>query len=80
MTLRKINIDQAKVNLSTLVDAAAAEEIVLARKGRRVDRLLPYPESPRGWHGRGFASDPDLIVPDDFDNPLPEDVLTSFSK
>ena len=80
MAARSFNIYEAKANLSKLVDAAAAgEEIVLARNGRPLARLVAYHEPQASWRGRGFGSDPTLVVPDDFDDPLPDDVLASFS-
>jgi prevent-host-death family protein len=81
MALRSFNIYQAKANLSKLVDAAAAgEEIVLARNGKPLARLVPFGDPVQPWHGRGFGSDPTLVVPEDFDDPLPAEVLASFSK
>ena len=77
---RSFNIYEAKANLSKLVDAAAAgEEIILARNGRPLARLIAYRVSDPHWNGRGFGIDPNLIVPDDFDEPLPAEVLDSFS-
>ncbi len=81
MAARRFNIYEAKANLSKLVDAAAAgEEIVLARNGRPLAKLVAFVDPQVQWQGRGFGSDPSLVVPDDFDDPLPEDVLASFSK
>lgn len=78
MSIRSVNIYEAKTNLSKLVDAAAAgEEIVLARNGRPLARLVAFVE-PAVTGDRGFGSDPNLVVPDDFDGPLPPDVLASF--
>lgn len=54
----QVNIHEAKTHLSRLVDrAAAGEEIVIARSGRPVARLVAL-EGPRGpralgiWRGR----------------------------
>jgi prevent-host-death family protein len=54
----QVNIHEAKTHLSRLVDrAAAGEEIVIARAGRPVARLVPIGRSgtPRRlgvWRGR----------------------------
>ena len=47
--MRSVNIAQAKATLSALVDrAAAGEEIILARSGKPVARLVPLAgEAPR---------------------------------
>jgi prevent-host-death family protein len=75
--MRTVNIHAAKTNLSKLVDeAAAGTEIVIARAGRPVARLVALaPERPRRVLG---IFDGQWTVPDDFDAPLPDDVLDSF--
>lgn len=75
--MRKVNIHEAKTHLSRLVEQVeAGEEIVLAKAGRPVARLVPFapPRQPRklGLLAGRFT------VPDDFDAPLPEEVVASF--
>lgn len=71
------NLYEAKTSLSHLVDrAAAGEEIILAKAGKPMARLGPLeaarkPRKPGGWEGR-------MRIADDFDAPLPEDLLASF--
>jgi prevent-host-death family protein len=74
-----VNIHAAKTQLSRLVDAAAGgEEIIIARAGKPVARLVPLAEpAPVGKRVLGRL-DGQLNVPDDFDAPLPEDVLAEF--
>jgi len=79
MGVRVFNMYEAKANLSKLVDAAiAGEEIIVARNGRRLVKMIPYDDPTEAWTGHGFGSDPTLVVPDDFDEPLPDDILKSF--
>jgi prevent-host-death family protein len=79
--MQTVNIHAAKTHLSRLVDAAAAgEEILIARAGRPVARLVPLqdtPVRPRRQLGRLSSQ---LTVPADFDAPLPEDVLAGFER
>ena len=74
-----INIHAAKTQLSRLVDAAAAgEEIVIARAGKPIARLVPFtasPESRRRQLGRLAGQ---LKVPADFDAPLSDEELDRF--
>lgn len=57
---------------------AGGEEIVIARGGVPVARLVPV-DAP--GPGRGLGRDRGLYeVPVDFDAPLPEDVLESFER
>ena len=72
-----LNLYEAKTALSRLVDrAAAGEEIVIAKAGRPLAKLvaLDRPQkrrTPGGWQGKAR-------VADDFDAPLPDEVLDAF--
>lgn len=74
---RSVNIHEAKTHLSRLVeDVSAGAEIVIAKAGKPVARLVaPGPGRKRrklGWlTGK-------LVVPENFDEPLPKAVLASF--
>jgi prevent-host-death family protein len=75
--LRTINIHAAKTQLSRLVeDAAAGEEIVIAKAGKPIARLCPLATPPQQRIlGRLRGK---IHVPDNFDDPLPDDVLDAF--
>ncbi len=72
-----VNIYDAKTQLSRLVErAAAGEEIVIAKSGRPQARLVPLaskgaPRKPGLLKGR-------VRMGDDFDAPLPDDILERF--
>ncbi len=71
--MRQINIHDAKTHLSRLVeDAAAGEEIVIAKAGRPVARLVKLEEMPRERKFGRF--DGRIRIGEDFDDPLPEDI------
>lgn len=75
--LKPVNIHAAKTHFSRLVERAAkGEEIVIARAGRPVARLVPLssagrPRRPGLLKGR-------IRIRKDFDAPLPDDVLRRF--
>ena len=75
----KVNVHVAKTHLSRLLArAAAGEEVVISRAGEPVARLVPVKKRKRkpvlGMdHGRGW-------IADDFDAPLPPEVLASFNR
>ncbi len=77
--MQTINIHAAKTQLSRLVDkAAAGEEIIIARAGKPVARLVALATPPtlrKRVLGRLAGK---LAVPADFDAPLPDDVLDAF--
>lgn len=75
--MRTVGLHAAKTHLSRLVDqAAAGEEIVIAKAGKPVAKLVPL-DRPRARRALGSLRGR-LRVPDDFDAPLPEDVLRAF--
>ncbi len=74
--MSQVNLHEAKTHLSRLVDrAAAGEEIVIARSGRPVARLVPLaePEAPR----RLGLYRAQIRVAEDFDE-LPLDLQLAF--
>lgn len=75
-TASEVNVHDAKTHLSRLLRrVAAGEEIVIARAGVPVARLVPVTGRPE----RRFGTDRGLFeVPEDFDAPLPDAVLRDF--
>lgn len=71
-----VGVHEAKTHLSRLLRrVAAGEEIVIARSGEPVARLVPVePERERAL-GRDRGS---FEIPEDFDAPLPPEVLQAF--
>lgn len=72
-----VNIYEAKTHLSRLlVRVSGGEEIVIAKAGRPVARLVPFggklsqrvPGSAKGQ----------VVIGPDFDAPLPHDLLEAF--
>lgn len=74
MTLT-VNVHEAKTQLSRLLEAAGrGEDVVIARNGLPVARLVPIAparRTPGAARGRGR-----LTV--EFFEPLPDDLLTAF--
>ena len=74
--MKTVNVQEAKTHLSRLLEeAAAGEDIVIAKAGKPYVRLVPcLPEqSPRplgGWEGK-------VWIADDFDE-TPEEVIRLF--
>jgi prevent-host-death family protein len=66
------NMHDAKTHLSQLAERAAnGEEIVIARNGRPLARLVPF-EKPQQPRRLGLRRD-EAWMSDDFDYPLPSD-------
>ena len=72
-----VNIFQAKTNLSKLVEKAErGEEVIIARAGKPVARLTQL-ESKKRPIRYGLMKG-EIWVADDFDAPLPDQVLAEF--
>jgi prevent-host-death family protein len=75
--MTKVNVHEAKTHLSKILDRVlAGEEIIIAKAGKPVARLVPLeaerkPRVPGTYAGR-------IRIADDFDAPLPEDLLEGF--
>ena len=77
MASNSVNIHDAKTQLSKLVaKAAAGAEVIIAKAGKPVARLVPL--APAGRIRKLGVLKGKLPVPDDFDAPLPAKVLASF--
>ena len=73
-----INLYEAKTNLSALVErAAAGEEIIIAKAGRPLARLVPLAAKPEGDRPLGLMRG-QIWIGDDFDDPLPQDLQDAF--
>ena len=74
--MKMVNLHAAKTQLSRLVDEVAQgkeEEILIAKSGKPVARLVPLRTAPAsrrpgGWKGK-------MWIAEDFDAPLPEAML-----
>jgi prevent-host-death family protein len=75
--MKTVNLHAAKTHLSRLVDdAAAGEEIVIAKNGHPMVRLVPIAyRTTRGGFGRDKGR---IVMRENFDAPLPPDVLRAF--
>jgi prevent-host-death family protein len=72
-----VNLYEAKTTLSRLVDrAAAGEEIIIAKAGKPMAKLVRAAKptrrrKPGGWKGR-------VVIRKDFDAPLPPALQAGF--
>lgn len=74
---KTLNLYEAKTRLSQLVEeAAAGEEIVIAKAGKPRARLVSLPASQRPRRPGGSKGR--IWIAADFDAPLPADIVASF--
>ena len=77
--MKTVNVHEAKTNLSRLLKrVASGEEVVIARAGHPIARLVPIAPST-GERVLGFEKGK-FVVPEDFDAPLPEEILAEFER
>jgi prevent-host-death family protein len=73
-----VNVHAAKTNFSRLVDqAAAGEEIIIAKAGQPVAKLVPLAVAAREKRRLGLLAGR-AVIPPDFDAPLPDEVIDAF--
>jgi prevent-host-death family protein len=72
------NLYEAKNQLSSLVDrAASGEEIIIAKHGKPMAKLVPVPTAKKGPRKQVKLLDVTYMA-DDFDAPLPPELLKLF--
>lgn len=75
--MTKVNIHQAKTQFSRLVElAASGEEIVIAKSGKPVARLVSY--TPKGTVRRPGSMRGKIRMKKNFDAPLPKELQAAF--
>lgn len=74
--MKTVNIHQAKTHLSRLLARVIrGEEVVIARAGKPIARLVPVAEKRE----RALGFDAGRIdIAEDFDAPLPDDLRAGF--
>jgi prevent-host-death family protein len=75
--MTKVNIHQAKTQFSRLVAlAAGGEEVIIAKSGKPVARLVPY--AIKGAVRRPGSMRGKIHIKKNFDAPLPKKLLEAF--
>ena len=75
---KTVNVHEAKTHLSKLLERVEqGGEVVIARAGRPVARLVPFARP--GKRALGQDAGEGFIAPD-FDAPLPDDLLGDFEQ
>lgn len=75
--MQTVNIHEAKTHLSRLLEqVAGGEEVVIAKAGKAIARLVPLEAAPK--KRRLGLLKGKLHVPDDFDAPLTDIELSLF--
>jgi len=74
--MKQVNVREAKIHLSRLLrEAESGEEIIIFRAGKPAVRLVPVSNDAPGIIGLLKGK---FVVPDDFDDPLPDDLYDLF--
>ena len=75
--MQVISMHQAKSNLSSLIKRAASGETLLVGAYGRAEAMIVPIRAPQATKKIGILAGK-LIVPDDFNAPLPEVILSAF--
>jgi prevent-host-death family protein len=78
MTMFKVNIHEAKANLSKYVDAATrGETVIICHRNQPVAELRGLPRARKSPRPVGLARG-ELKIPRGFFEPLPDDIVAGF--
>ena len=76
--MKKVSVAEAKARLSALLDQVErGETVTITRRNEPIAELRPLKAPVRGLRPWGLAKG-EFVVPDDFNDPLPDDVLDAF--
>ena len=79
MLALQVSVDEAKTDFSKLLARVReGEEVIIARRGKPIARLVPIKEHPL-QRVPGSAKG-EVIISPDFDAPLPDSILETFEK
>jgi len=78
--MRTVEIDEAETHLLALIEeAAAGEEIIIAKAGTPRARLVPVEAAKKSGFAATFGIWKDKVwMSDDFDAPLPSEMLKEW--
>ena len=75
MTMKTVGLAEAKATLSALLDCVEkGETVTITRHNEPVAEIRPVKSPPKGLRPWGLAKGL-FVVPDDFNDPLPDDEL-----
>jgi prevent-host-death family protein len=78
MTMKSVGLAEAKATLSALLDRVEkGETVTITRHNEPIAELRPVKAPARGLRPWGLAKG-EFVVPDDFNDPLPDDLLDLF--
>ena len=78
MSEYQINLDEIERNLSTFLRRVeAGENLVILKSGKPLAEIKPVKSHPSKARPYGLCEG-DFMVPDDFDAPLPDNVIKEF--
>ena len=74
--MKTVNVHEAKTHLSRLLARVVkGEEVVIAKAGKPIARLVPFSQKRERTLGFDVGR---IVIAEDFDAPLPEDLLAGF--
>jgi len=76
--MRTISLQELQLDPDALLDRVeAGEHVLVIRDGRPVAEMRPVPVTKAGPRPFGLCAG-EFTVPDDFDAPLPDEILRGF--
>lgn len=76
--MMQVSVEEIQQDISAFLQRVeAGETLIIMRTGQPIAEIKPVVVSPRAWRPFGLCAG-EFTVPEDFDAPLPEDILNAF--
>ena len=80
--MQQFNVNEVKTHLSgILARVEKGETVVICKRNKPIAELKPIRKQPQKKRPLGLLKKkyPDFTIPDDFNDPLPDDILAYFT-
>jgi len=80
--MQQLNINEVKTHLSgILAQVEKGETVIICKRNKPIAELNPIQKQQRKKRPLGLLKKkyPDFKIPDDFNDPLPDDILAYFT-
>ncbi len=80
--MQQLNINEVKTHLSgILAQVEKGETVIICKRNKPIAELKPIQKQQRKKRPLGLLKKkyPDFKIPDDFNDPLPDDILAYFT-
>jgi antitoxin (DNA-binding transcriptional repressor) of toxin-antitoxin stability system len=75
--MSEVSVEEIKRDINSFLHRIEEDPLVIVKEGKPLAEVRPLPSSSKGLRPYGLCAG-EFIVPDDFDSPLPDNVVQLF--